>query len=63
MSARELPSGEVPALCVVNNEELAQGNDLVTSPIYALVCARLIIGASVATYACVSSGGGRPVAR
>jgi len=63
MTARELPSAEMPALRVANSEELARANDLVTSPICTLVRARLIIGASVATYACVSSGNGRPVAR
>jgi hypothetical protein len=53
----------MPAVRAVNNEELARANDLVTSPICTLVRARLIIGASVATYACVSSDSGRPVAR
>ena len=53
----------MPALRAANNEELAQANDLTTAPVGTLIRARLIIGASVATYACVSSGGGRPVAR
>jgi hypothetical protein len=63
MSAGELRSDEMPAERVANSEELAQANDLATAPIRTLVRARLIIGASVATYACVSSGSGRPVAR
>jgi hypothetical protein len=63
MSVGELPSDEMPTVRVANSEELAQANDLVTSPICTLVRAPLILGASVATYACVSSGSGRPVAR
>jgi len=45
------------------DEELVQSNDLATAPICMLVRTRLIIGANVATYACVSSGSGRPAAR
>src|SRR6266700_2506511 len=62
MSAGELRSDEMPAERCVNSEELAQANDLTTAPICTLVRAPLILGASVATYACVSSGSGRPVA-
>jgi hypothetical protein len=46
-----------------NSEELAQANDFATAPSCTLVRARVIIGASVATYACVSSGSDRPVAK
>ena len=54
---------EMPADRAANSEELAQANDLATALVCTLVRARLIIGASVATYACVSSGSGRPVDR
>ena len=62
-SAEELPSDEMPAVRAANTEGLAQANDLVPAPTCTLVRARLIFGASVATYACVSSGSGRPVAK
>src|SRR3984893_15761437 len=54
MSAGELRSEEMPAERGANSEEPAQANDLATASIRTLVRARLIIGKSVATYACVS---------
>ena len=62
-AAGALRSDEMPVERVANSEELAQATDLATARICTLVRARLIIGASDATYACVSSGSGRPVAR
>jgi len=63
MSTGELRSDEMLVERGANSEEPAQASDLATAPIRTLVLAGLIIGASVATYACVSSGSGRPVAR
>ena len=48
---------------VANSGELAEANVLATAAICALAGVFLIIGASVATYACVSAGSGRPVAK
>jgi hypothetical protein len=55
MSAEELPTDEMPGERGANSEELSQAKDFAIALGCTLVCARLIIGASVATYACVLS--------
>jgi hypothetical protein len=50
-------------LGATNNGARAKVSDFAVATIFAPTCSTPIIGASVATYAWVSSGNGRPVAR